>query len=171
MKEKKEFVLTGLACANCAAKIEEQLNRLPGVSGCLLYTSIYTGTIYSAKPIIAKDQFKDFASQLAVGSMQKTGMSAALQTAQAILETGWGQSSPVDKYSGQMSNNLFGIKGKGPAGSVTSNTWEEYNGTTFRVDAAFRAYKSPAESWDDHKSLLLNAARYAPCLLYTSRCV
>lgn len=123
---------------------------------------IYTGTIYSAKPIIAKDQFKDFASQLAVGSMQKTGMSAALQTAQAILETGWGQSSPVDKYSGQMSNNLFGIKGKGPAGSVTSNTWEEYNGTTFRVDAAFRAYKSPAESWDDHKSLLLNAARYAP---------
>ncbi|MFY9174672.1 MAG: heavy metal translocating P-type ATPase [Peptococcia bacterium] len=36
MKEKKEFVLTGLACANCAAKIEEQLNRLPGVSGAVV---------------------------------------------------------------------------------------------------------------------------------------
>ena len=89
-------------------------------------------------------------------------MSAALQVAQAILETGWGQSIPVDKYSGLFSNNLFGIQGTGPAGTVISNTWEEYNGVAFRIDANFRAYHSIEQSWGDHKNLLLVAARYQP---------
>ncbi|MFZ5945581.1 MAG: stalk domain-containing protein [Bacillota bacterium] len=123
---------------------------------------VYLGTIHKPQPIIEKDKFLGFASNLAVLSQEKTGMSAALQTAQAILETGWGQQTPADKYSGQRSNNLFGIKGKGPAGSVTSNTWEEYNGNTFRVDAQFRAYSNPEESWQDHKNLLLTSARYQP---------
>ena len=124
--------------------------------------SVYTGRLYSARPVIAKDRFLPFAASMALESQKQTGMSAALQTAQAILETGWGQSVPVDKYTGQFSRNLFGIKGSGPAGSVVSNTWEEYNGTVFRVDARFRAYHSIQQSWDDHKQLLLTAQRYAP---------
>jgi hypothetical protein len=124
--------------------------------------SIYTGTLYSAQPIVPKNEFLDFASSLAVEAKNRTGMSAALQTAQAILETGWGQSVPVDKYTGKMSNNLFGIKGTGSAGSVTSNTWEEYNGVSFRIDADFRAYNDVRESWNDHKELLLTRERYAP---------
>jgi hypothetical protein len=123
---------------------------------------VYLGKIYSAQPVVAKDKFLDLASGLAVKSWQTTGMSAALQTAQAILETGWGQSVPVDKYTGTMSNNLFGIKGKGTVGSVISNTWEEYNGISFRIDAEFRAYKNVTESWADHKKLLLTASRYEP---------
>ena len=107
-----------------------------------------------AKPIIEKNKFLELASGLARGSWEKTGMSAALQTAQAILETAWGQSVPVDKYSGKFSNNLFGIKGSTAAGSVISNTWEEYNGTTFRIDAEFRAYNNINDSWNDHKKLL-----------------
>jgi len=123
---------------------------------------VYLGTIHKSTPIIEKDKFLDLASNLAVDSQGTTGMSAALQTAQAILETGWGQQTPVDKYTGQLSYNLFGIKGKGPAGSVTSNTWEEYNGIAFRVDAQFRAYQKPEESWLDHKRLLLTSSRYEP---------
>ena len=123
---------------------------------------IYLGKIYGPKPIIEKNKFMDLASELAKDSWEKTGMSAALQTAQAILETGWGQSVPVDKYSGQLSLNLFGIKGEGTAGSVISNTWEEYNGRTFRVDAKFRAYNKVEESWSDHKKLLLEKERYEP---------
>ena len=122
---------------------------------------VYLGTIYTAKPVIEKSSFQNFASEMALNSAEKTGMSAALQTAQAILETGWGQSVPVDKYTGKFSYNLFGIKGTGPAGSVTSNTWEEYNGTVFRIDAAFRAYSNASQSWDDHKNLLLKAQRYS----------
>ncbi len=124
--------------------------------------TIYLGKTYSATPVIEKDKFLGLASDLAKDSWKKTGMSAALQTAQAILETGWGQSVPVDKYTGKLSYNLFGIKGKGTAGAVISNTWEVYNGVTFRVDAEFRAYNNVKESWADHKSLLLNASRYEP---------
>lgn len=124
--------------------------------------TIYLGETYSSQPIIEKHKFLGLASELARSSWEKTGMSAALQTAQAILETGWGQSVPVDKYNGQLSNNLFGIKGTGTAGSVISNTWEVYNGVSFRVDAEFRAYNNVNESWDDHKALLLTKERYAP---------
>jgi len=67
---------------------------------------------------------------------------------------------PVDKYSGEFSNNLFGIKGSASNGSVLVNTWEVYNGVYFRVDDYFRAYKDPYESWKDHKSLLLEKERY-----------
>lgn len=124
--------------------------------------TIYTGQLYSAKPVIEKDLYLDLASDLAVNTRKKTGMSAALQVAQAILETGWGQSVPVDKYDGKFSYNLFGIKGEGTKGSVTSNTWEEYNGVAFRIDAEFRAYNNERESWQDHKDLLLLRERYAP---------
>lgn len=115
---------------------------------------VYLGKTFGPKPVIAKDKFIGMASELAKVSQDKTGMSAALQTAQSILETGFGQSVPVDKYTGLLSNNLFGIKGKGPIGAVTSNTWEVYNGITYRVDADFRAYGSVAESWADHKEFL-----------------
>ncbi len=69
---------------------------------------------------------------------------------------------PVDKYSGKVSYNLFGIKGKGPAGTVTYNTWEVYNGQTYYVDAGFRAYNNVEESWTDHKNFLLDSSRYEP---------
>ncbi len=123
---------------------------------------IYTDKTFGPKAIIEKDKFLAFSSGMAKTSWNNTGMSAALQTAQAILETGWGQSVPQDKYSGKFSYNLFGIKGSATNGSVISNTWEVYNGVTYRVDANFRAYNNAQESWNDHKSLLLNADRYAP---------
>lgn len=125
---------------------------------------VYLGKIYKPVPIIEKDKFLDLASGLAKDSWEKTGMSASLQTAQSILETGWGQSVPVDKYSGKLSYNLFGIKGKGPQGSVTINTWEVYNGQKYNIDADFRAYNNVGESWADHKEFLLdkNKSRYEP---------
>ncbi len=121
---------------------------------------VYLGTLYEARPIVEKDEFLEFASGLAIESWESTGMSAAMQTAQAILETGWGQSVPVDKYSGEFSNNLFGIKGAGSKGSVISNTWEVYNGVEYRIDDEFRAYADVKEGWEDHKRFLLERERY-----------
>lgn len=123
---------------------------------------IYLGKTYGPTPIIEKSKFLGFASELAKESYQTTSMSAAFQTAQAILETGWGQSVPTDKYTGKLSNNLFGIKGRTAAGSVISNTWEEYNGVVYRIDAEFRAYNEIKDSWNDHKDfLLIGHDRYA----------
>ncbi|MCK5811629.1 MAG: glucosaminidase domain-containing protein [Clostridiales bacterium] len=123
---------------------------------------VYLDTIYGPKAIIAKNRFLGFASKLAVNTWNETGMSAALQTAQAILETGWGQSVPVDKYTGKLSYNLFGIKGSGSNGFVISNTWEVYNGVVYRIDDEFRAYYDVSESWDDHQYFLFNSSRYKP---------
>ncbi|HAU31285.1 MAG TPA: hypothetical protein DCW46_03195 [Desulfotomaculum sp.] len=38
------------------------------------------------------------------------------------METGWGKFIPTDKDTGRVNNNLFGIKGTGPAGSVACAT-------------------------------------------------
>ncbi len=122
----------------------------------------YLGTVYKARPIVEKSQFKGFASAMAVKSHEETGMSAALQVAQGILETGWGQYVPVDKYTGQFSYNLFGMKGTGTAGSIISTTWEVYNGVSYTVDDYFRAYNNVQENWSDHKELLLTRSWYAP---------
>lgn len=122
--------------------------------------NVYTGQTYSSRPLMDKSEFKDFISEMAVESYRRTGMSAAFQTAQAIHESGWGQYIPVDKYEGTFSNNLFGIKGTGTNGSITANTWEVYNGVSFRVDDYFRSYNTPYESWNDHK-VFLQKDRYA----------
>lgn len=123
---------------------------------------IYTGTTHGPRPAVPRDQFLAWAKAQAAAAHRQTDMSVALQVAQAILESAWGQSSPVDKYTGQLSNNLFGIKGTGPAGSVVSNTWEEIDGVAVRMDQNFRAYGSPEESWTDHKQFLLVRPWYAP---------
>lgn len=123
---------------------------------------VFLGKVYGPQPLAPKAEFKDLATRLAIPIYRETGMSAAIQVAQALLETGWGQSVPVDKYTGQLSFNLFGIKGKGPVGSVISNTWEEYNGVAYRVDDYFRAYRSVEESWRDHSDFLMLRPWYAP---------
>lgn len=123
---------------------------------------VYTGALYGPRPAAPRDRFLDTVSEWALRVRERTGMSAALQVAQAALETGYGQYVPVDKYTGRFSYNLFGIKGEGPAGSVISNTWEEYNGVAYRVDDRFRAYSSLEESWDDHWRFLMERDRYAP---------
>ncbi len=122
--------------------------------------NIYLGNLYGPKAVVEKDKFLPLISNLAIKSFHETGMAPSIQMAQAILETGWGQSVPVDKYTGKFSYNLFGIKGSATNGSVTSNTWEVYNGVTFRVDANFRAYNNINEGWNGHKDILLKLSRY-----------
>jgi len=121
---------------------------------------VFLGTPYSPKAICTKDEFIDIVKSYAIAEQKKSGMSAALQVAQAILESGWGQSVPVDRYTGQVSFNLFGIKGTGTAGFITCTTKEEYLGVMYTVDGSFRAYNNVAESWADHTKVL-NYSRYA----------
>lgn len=123
---------------------------------------VYLDSFYGKRAVAENnEQFLSMAKELARESFLRTGLSGALQTSQTILETGWGKSVGVDKYTGQMSYNIFGIKGKGPAGSVTIRTWEVYNGVRFEVDDDFRAYNSVRESWNDYNKFLMEGhARY-----------
>jgi len=89
------------------------------------------------------------------------GIFASVTLAQAALETGWGKFMPKDKNTGQVSYNLFGVKGKGTAGSVLSRTWEVYDGKRVEIDAQFRAYNNYLESLRDHHAFLMQD-RYIP---------
>lgn len=94
--------------------------------------------------------------------LQKShGIFASVTIAQGCLETGYGKSQPVDKYTGKKSNNLFGVKGTGNNGFVVSSTWEVVNGKKITIDAKFRAYNSYYDSLVDHSQVLM-LSRYAP---------
>ena len=75
--------------------------------------------------------------------------------AQAIEESAWGQSGLAAQY-----HNLFGIKGTGPAGSVSLPTSEYEGGQWVTIDAQFRVYHNDAESIADHAELLATSGYY-----------
>ena len=91
-----------------------------------------------------------------VAAQQRYGVPASVTIAQAIEESAWGQSSLAARY-----HNLFGIKGTGPAGSVTLPTQEYENGSWVTVDAQFAVYHNDAESIADHAELLATSGYYA----------
>lgn len=147
------------------------VKRLQGAvrtqSGALMYTpvtdvQVVTIDTHGPTAIVPQNRFRALIEPMAVETLKESSMSASLQVAQAILETGWGQYVPTDKYTGKVSYNLFGIKGAGTNGSVTSNTWEVFGGITYRVEDKFRAYLSVSESWQDHKAILRDRAWYEP---------
>jgi flagellum-specific peptidoglycan hydrolase FlgJ len=99
-----------------------------------------------------------FINQVAPGALaaqRQYGIPAAVTIAQAIDESGWGQSQLAAQ-----DNNLFGIKGTGPAGSVTLPTQEDQDGQAVTVNAPFRVYSNVAQSIEDHSLLLATGSSY-----------
>jgi flagellum-specific peptidoglycan hydrolase FlgJ len=92
----------------------------------------------------------------AVAAQQRFGVPASVTIAQAIEESAWGQSSLAARH-----HNLFGIKGTGPAGSVTLPTQEYENGSWVTIDAQFAVYRNDAESIAGHAELLATSGYYA----------
>jgi hypothetical protein len=84
---------------------------------------------------------------------KETGIPTEALVGMAANETGFG------RYAA--GNNLFGIKGTGPAGSVNARTWEDYGKGAVTINADFRAYHSPAESFRDFAALVTTSPRYA----------
>ncbi|KAA1191361.1 glycoside hydrolase family 73 protein [Paenibacillus sp. B2(2019)] len=94
-------------------------------------------------------------ANFAVKDMQISKVPASLTIAQAALESGFGSSGLTVK-----ANNLFGIKGSGPAGSITVQTTEYVNGKAVKVEALFRAYNNWGESVADHSALIVNGVSW-----------
>ena len=102
---------------------------------------------------------KDFIAlfgPIAREDMRSTGIPASVTLAQAILESGWGKTAKADF------RNLFGIKGKGDAGSAYVTTHEDrtYKGGGKEIKKDYFAqYSSYLESVKAHSRYLLNAQR------------
>jgi flagellum-specific peptidoglycan hydrolase FlgJ len=94
----------------------------------------------------------------AQSAMANWDIPASVTLAQYALESGWGQHVPPN------SNNPFGIKAKPGQAFVTVPTREVINGKSMMVQAAFRAYDSLADAFDDHGRLLASAPVYAPAM-------
>jgi len=95
----------------------------------------------------------------ALAAQRQYGVPASVTIAQAIDESGWGQS-----YLSVQDHNLFGIKGAGPAGSDLQPTQEYQNGQLVARIASFRVYNSAAQSIDDHGQLLATSPYYTQAM-------
>jgi flagellum-specific peptidoglycan hydrolase FlgJ/tRNA A-37 threonylcarbamoyl transferase component Bud32 len=93
--------------------------------------------------------------EAAVQEQNRSGVPAEVTLAQAALESGYGKSGLA-----KSANNFFGIKGKGPAGSVNMRTGEEVNGRHIYIMADFRKYNNSSEGFKDHSDFLTKNQRY-----------
>ncbi|MBO1305300.1 glucosaminidase domain-containing protein [Enterococcus sp. 669A] len=81
------------------------------------------------------------------------GLYASVMIAQAILETGSGNS----QLARPPHHNLFGIKGSYQGKNVSFNTQEDKgDGQLYTIQSAFRQYPSYKESLEDYAALLKN---------------
>jgi flagellar protein FlgJ len=89
------------------------------------------------------------------------GVDPSALVAQAALETGWGRAVP-SQASGSSSFNLFGIKAGSSWNGATAHvpTLEFEDGVPVRKVERFRAYSSPAESFNDYARLIGGNPRY-----------
>lgn len=109
---------------------------------------------------MTKSEFIPTIAPLVVSENKKRGnpLFSSVVIAQAICESGWGQSKIMMK-----ANAIFGIKATSSwKGKVYSaNTQECYDGSTYtNITACFRAYNSLAESISDYFDLITKLERY-----------
>ncbi len=92
---------------------------------------------------------------------EKIGVKPEVLIAQSALETGWGQKM-MAHVSGNSANNLFGVKAdsRWQDDRVSVPTVEYRDGIAAKEQAAFRAYASIQDSFDDYTKFLKNSPRY-----------
>ena len=97
--------------------------------------------------------------EAAQDSQRQDKVPASVTIAQAIVESEWGRSG-----LSRDAHNYFGIKagsGSGPAGVVSMNTREVYDGQDVVIKDGFKAYHNAYESVMDHGRILAKNSRYA----------
>jgi len=127
-----------------------------------------SATHASGPPAASSAERASFISQVwpqAQQAAEQLGVHPLSLVAQAALETNWGRNVPRSA-GGASSNNLFGIKAGGgwSGASVTAGTQEFQDGAAQQTNAAFRAYASPAESFQDYVALLKTSPRFSAAL-------
>lgn len=124
-----------------------------------------TATASSTDSDAAQTNFVQDLWPHAAAAGQLLGVDPRNLLAQAALETNWGRNLPVDS-AGRCTNNLFGIKASagwsGP--TATNNTQEFLGGVATNTTAQFKAYATPAQSFEDYVALLRNNPRYSAAL-------
>ncbi|MFC4336325.1 sporangiospore maturation cell wall hydrolase GsmA [Salininema proteolyticum] len=111
--------------------------------------------------------FIDRHSAAAQESQRRTGVPASVTLAQAVLETGWGESALAVEDHNIFGMKCFGSPGDFAVGCRDYGTFEcTPSGSCENQDATFRAYRSIADSYRDHGELLSGWSRYAQAMAH-----
>ncbi|WP_125768818.1 glycoside hydrolase family 73 protein [Companilactobacillus furfuricola] len=139
--------------AAISASPETNSQVLPTNDGTVLERSATSdGAVTQAATNSQQDEFLAMAGPMAQKAAGEYGLYASVMLAQAILESGWGQSDlALD------ANNLFGIKGdyNGAYVSMPTSEWSADQGW-YKIYANFRKYPSYYESFLDNADKLRN---------------
>jgi mannosyl-glycoprotein endo-beta-N-acetylglucosaminidase/putative peptidoglycan binding protein len=108
-----------------------------------------------------KDAFFAMAVGPARASQKETGVLASVTLAQAIIESGWGDSHMGDAW------NFFGIKAQGDEPFVVVRTREVVGGKDVFINAKFRRFASMEDCFRAHGKFLRDNPRYAPAFQTT----
>lgn len=124
----------------------------------LMFTNVHSQKVSAATS--TQTDFLSKAAKQAVKAAKKYGTYPSVMIAQAIVESGWGESGLAVN-----ANNLFGMKaGSDWTGATyTSKTREEDSkGKSYYVTAAFRKYNSYEESFEDNGKKLREGVSWQP---------
>lgn len=116
---------------------------------------------------LAKDnsklEFINNISEIAFDNYKSYGILPSITISQAILESGWGESTLSSEY-----NNIFGIKAdeRWRGDSVNLETKENYDDV---IVGAFRSYKDLKSSITDHGQFLWENERYSANGLFEAK--
>ena len=128
-----------VAAGTVAAAMSEHVGNVDANDGAYTQYADPTETFIS--------QIGESARQLG----QENDLYASVMIAQAILESGSGQSG----LSGEPHYNLFGIKGNYDGQSANMETWEDDGeGNAYTINDSFRSYPSYVESLQDYVTVL-----------------
>jgi len=122
----------------------------------------------TAAQAVDQQRFIDMAGESARPSQSEYGVPASVTIAQAILESGWGESGLAKK-----AKNYFGMKchdgetGPIAVDCVKTDTWECDAKNCWDTKAWFRVYDSVADSFSDHGRNLHENSRYAKAFDHT----
>ena len=115
---------------------------------------------------MTRAQYIEKIKNAAIAACRGTGLFPSLMIAQAIVESGNGNSLLAAKY-----NNHFGIKASAAwRGKVVSMaTREVYSGHSVMIKDGFRAYDSIEEGFEDRNRFLQQNPRYTTAGVFAAR--
>ncbi len=116
----------------------------------LLPTKVVLADTSGYTSITSQTAFINTIAAYAAPIAQANDLYASVMIAQAIVESGWGQSALAQAPN----YNLFGIKGSYNGQTVYMNTKEFLNGQYVTKNEPFRQYPSYAESFQDNANVL-----------------
>jgi flagellar protein FlgJ len=115
----------------------------------------------------ARGSFTRWAARKASPSWRRHRVPVSVTIAQAINESGWGDSALTTEGNAYFGIKCFGTPGPIAEGCRPYRTHECQDDDCFATTATFRVYRSSLRSFNDHGRFLVVNPRYRPAFAHT----